>query len=175
LSWTACEDDTNTSCLTFQQNSNWAAGEPLKTDRTIQFPTNYTGQGFTNDGSFFFLKSRTDDVVTFYWSLCGFASCEEYGIFPLDTSLPDMIPFDDDVLMNNTNSGVGYYIQNDLTEYVEFCENDVVVAVFYHNTNATADGALFLKLDDDRLYAALMVQYGSTQQQEVEDILQTVL
>ena len=172
----ACDDDTNTStCLTFQQNPAWAAGESFKTNRTIQFPANYMGDGFSNYGDFWFLKNRTDGTVTFYWSLCGFAWCEEYGIFPLNTPLPTTIPSHDDALTNNTDSGIGFYIQNDLTEYIEFCENDIPVAVFYYNTNATADGALFLKLDDDQLYAALMVQYDSTQQGEVESILQTVL
>jgi len=176
LSWVACENEPNTpDCLTFQQNPAWATGEALKTNRTIQFPTTYIGQGFMNYGDFFFHKYRTDNAVTFYWSLCGFAGCEEYGVVPLNTPLPATISFEDVVLMNNTNSGIGFYIQDDLTEYVEFCENDIPIAVFYYNTNSTADGALFLKLDDGQLYAALMVQYNSTQQQEVESILQTVL
>lgn len=170
----ACEDDSAPSCLDFQQNPAWAMGELFKTDRTIQFPAIYTGNGFPNYGDFFFHKYRTDGAVTFYWSLCGFAGCEEYGLVPLNTVLPDTIAFEDDVLLNNTNSGIGFYIQNDLTEYVEFCEDGIPIAVFYYNTNSTADGALFLQLDDNELYAALMVQYDNTQQQEVESILQTV-
>ncbi len=172
----ACEEEPEMpDCLTFQQNPAWATGEPFKINHTIQFPATYTGQGFTNNGDFFFLKSREDDAVIFYWSLCGFAGCEEYGFFPLDTPLPDMLSSIDDALLNNTDSGIGFYIQNDLTAYIEFCENDIPIAVFYYNTNATADGALFLKLDDDQLHAALMVQYDNAQQQEVESILQTVL
>ncbi len=173
--FSACEEEPNTpDCLTFEQNPAWAAGELFKSNRTIQFPANYTGDGFTNNGDFFFHKYRTDNAITFYWSLCGFAWCEEYG-FLLDTPLPDNITVDDPVLINNTNSGLGWYIQNDLTAYIEFCENDIPIAVFYYNTNSTADGALFLKLDDDQLHTALMVKYDSTQQQEVESILQTVL
>jgi len=172
----ACENEPETrDCLTLQQNPAWAIGEPLKTNRTIQFPANYTGDGFTNNGDFFFHKYRTDEALGFYWSLCGFASCEEYGLTTLDAPFPNSIPFQDDLLMNNTNTGLGLNIQDDLTEYIEFCENNVVVAVFYYNTNPVADGALFLKLDDDQLHAALMVWYDSTQQQEVESILQTVL
>jgi len=176
MTWIACDDDTTTpGCPEFQQNPAWATGEALKTTRTIQFPATYAGSGFSNDGNFFFLKERADKAVTFYWSLCGFAGCEEYGFTALPSSLPTMIPYDDILLVNDTNSGVGYHIQNDLTEYIEFCENNTVVAVFYYNTNPTADGAFFMTLDDGQMYATLMVEYDSAEQQEVESILQTIL
>ncbi len=176
MTWLACDDDTTTSeCLEFQQNSAWATGEAFKTTRTIQFPATYAGSGFDSGGNFFFLKNRTDDAAIFYWSLCGFAGCEEYGFLQLPSPLPTTIPADDNLLINDTNSGIGYHIKNDLTEYVEFCENDVVTAVFYYNTNPTADGAFFLTLDDGQMYAALMVEYDSAEQQEVESILQTIL
>jgi len=113
--------------------------------------------------------------VTFYWSLCGFAWCEEYAITSLVTPFPANIIVSDDVLMNNTNSGLGLNVQNDLTEYVEFCSDGEVVAVYYYNILADVDGAFFIKFPDGQFYATVLTAYDIGEHQEVLDILETIL
>jgi len=108
-----CEDEPeNRECFLFQQNAAWTV-ETLKSTYTIQFPATYTGTGFFGNDNFIFHKYRSDNAVTFYWSLCGFAWCEEYGNAPLATPFPNNISFNDDVKE--------HFLSNSLTDSSMLC------------------------------------------------------
>lgn len=162
------ESNVEALCTTSEQNSTWTA-ENFKTDYTIQFPSTYKGDGAAENSSYYFDKYRTDNDVRFFWRHCGVAFCDEYGLVPLTTFRETITVPSSEIF----NTG-GYVVRNDLTEYKLFCDDNGIFAVFYYNTLPDADGALFLKLDDDQYYAAVLMNYKSTAQQEVEDILKTI-
>jgi len=155
-------------CTALESNPVWTV-ENFKTGYTLQFPPTYQGEGAATNSSYYFNKYRNDDNVRFFWTHCGVAFCDEYGLVPL-TTFRDTITAPSSEIFNTG----GYLVRNDLTEYKLFCDDDDVSAVFYYNTLQDADGALFLKLDDGQYYAAVLMNYKSTEQQEVEDILKTI-
>jgi len=167
---TSCDNNSNIQplCTTLESHPTWTA-ENFKTGYTIQFPPTYTGDGAASNSSYYFDKYRNDDDVRFFWRHCGVAFCDEYGLVPL-TTFRDTITAPSSEIFNTG----GYLVQNDLTEYKLFCDGDGLFAVFYYNTLPNADGALFLKLGDDQYYAAVLMNYKNTEQQKVEDILETI-
>jgi len=166
----SCNDNNNIQplCTSFQSHAVWAS-ENFKTGYTIQFPSNYEGDGETLSPAHYFNKNRTDNNARFFWSHCEWASCQEYGRVPL-TTLRDTIKAG---AVEIFNTG-GYLIRNDLTAHKIFCDSAGIAAVFYHNTQPDTDGALFIKQDDDKYYAAVMMHYDISTQQEVENILKTI-
>jgi len=166
----SCNNNNNVQplCTTLESNSVWTA-ENFKTGYTIQFPPTYVGDGSAEDSSYYFDKYNANSDVRFFWRHCGVAFCDEYGLVPL-TTFRDTITVPSSEIFNTG----GYVVRNDLTEYKLLCDSNGIGAVFYYNTLPDADGALFLKLDDDQHYAAVLMNYKSTAQQEVEDILKTI-
>lgn len=162
------ESNIEALCTAWEQNQTWTA-ENFKTDYTIQFPSTYKGDGASTSSNYYFNKYRKNKSVRFFWTHCGVAYCSEYGYLPLAT-LRDIITASSSEISNNGS----HWVRNDLTEYKLFCDDSGVSAVFYYNTLPDADGALFLKLDDDQYYAAILVNYKNTEQQEVEDIMRTI-
>ncbi len=156
-------------CTTFESHLVWTP-ENFKTDYTIQFPSTYIGNGDDGSPSYYFNKHRNDNNVSFFWTHCSVASCQEYGFVPLDVTFPDTISVASAEIFNTG----GLLVRNDLTQLKLFCDSTEIKAAFYYNTLADADGALFLKQDDDQYYAAVLMHYDSTEQQEVEDILKTI-
>lgn len=166
----SCNENNNVQplCTSLGSNAVWTA-ENFKTGYTIQFPPTYVGDGAAQNSSYYFDKYASSSDVRFFWRHCGFAFCDEYGLVPLTTFRETITVPSSEIF----NTG-GYVVRNDLTEYKLFCDDGDISAVFYYNTLPDADGALFLKLDDDQYYAAVLMNYKSTAQQEVEDILKTI-
>jgi len=165
----SCNDNNiQLLCTTLESNPVWTA-ENFKTAHTIQFPSTYTGDGASGNLDYHFDKYRSRGSIRFFWWHCGVSYCNEYGHTPL-TIFQDTISPSSTEIFNNG----GYWVRNDLTEQKLFCDDNGFDAIFYYNKLPDADGALFIRQDDGEYYAAVLMNYKNTAQQEVEDILKTI-
>ncbi len=120
------EIDNEITCIESVQNDQWET-ESFKTNYSIQFPSNYIGQGMIGFEGNIFDKKRNDSLVEFNYYYCSPLYCEDFG----DT-LADPIP----------NSLIALDKQNneaELNEKVLFCDNSVNIGILYHNLNDSAE------------------------------------
>ncbi|HRG22038.1 MAG TPA: hypothetical protein PLQ57_13445 [Saprospiraceae bacterium] len=162
LSFAACcdkePDISNTDCIEIQQNPDYIT-EDLNQDFTIQFPTNYTGDGLVVQKFANFLKF-SDKVIVKYSFLCPTDCIKFYG-WSLDHPIP--------------NSVIGSTIDatTSFDQKIEFCKNDIIEAIFYHNSDNLSFGTLYLQVEDKYLESA-KIQFEKEKLEEVISILKTL-
>ena len=154
------DEQIDMDCVENKQMDNWIT-ESFKSNYSIQFPSNYEGQGMVGFEGNMFSKIRSDSLVELSYMYCSPLYCEDFG----DT-LTEPIP----------SSIFAYKKQNtevELTEHVVFCLNDDKTTLFYHNMEEMAVGKLYMKING--LYLeAVSVFYDIGAHQEIENILKTI-
>lgn len=162
LSFAACCDKepeiSNTDCIEIQQNSNYIT-EDLNQDFTIQFPTDYTGDGLMVQKIANFLKF-SDKVIVKYSFFCPTDCIKFYG-GSLDHPIPNSV-------IGSTIDGTTAFDQK-----IEFCKNDIIEAIFYHNSDNLSFGTLYLKIEDQYLMSC-NIQFEKEKLEEVISILTTL-
>ena len=157
----SCNDNENDlDCIENQQIDNWIT-ESFKLNYTIQFPTNYEGHGMVGFEGNLFSKFSQDSLIELSYMYCSPLFCEDFG---------------DTLIVPVPNSIIAYDKQNievELTEQIEYCSENEISGIFYHNLGNNAVGKLYMKIDG--LYLeAVSVFYDIGTQQEVENILKTI-
>ena len=154
------DEQIDKNCVENKQMDNWIT-ESFKSNYSIQFPSNYEGQGMVGFGGNMFSKIRSDSLVELSYIYCSPLYCEDFGAI-LFEPIPSSI-----FAYNKQNTEV------ELTEQVLFCQNDDETALFYHNMEDKAVGKLYIKIDG--LYLeAISVFYDIDEHQEIENILKTI-
>ena len=154
------EEQIDMDCVENKQMGYWII-ELFKSNYTIQFPSNYEGQGMVGFEGNIFSKIRSDSLVELSYSYCSALFCEDFGD-TLNEPTPSSI-----VVYNKQHTEV------ELTEHVVFCLNDDKTTLFYHNMEEMAVGKLYMKING--LYLeAVSVFYDIGAHQEIENILKTI-
>ena len=154
------DEQIDKNCVENKQIDNWIT-ESFKSNYSIQFPSNYEGQGMVGFEGNMYSKIRSDSLVELSYMYCSPLYCEDFGAI-LFEPIPSSI-----FTYNKQNTEV------ELTEQVLFCQNDDETALFYHNMEDKAVGKLYMKIDG--LYLeAVSVFYDIDEHQEIENILKTI-
>jgi len=152
------ENKVHSDCIQMEQNPDFVS-EELNQDYTIQFPSDYKGEGLMIDESADFLK-YSDNVMVKYSFLCPTDCIKFYG-GSLDHPIPNFV-------IVSTIDGTLIFNQR-----VELCKNDIIEAVFYHNSDNLTFGTLYLRIEDKYLESA-NIQYKKEKAEEVISILMTL-
>ncbi|HRG40557.1 MAG TPA: hypothetical protein PLC27_04100 [Saprospiraceae bacterium] len=147
-----------THCIQMDKNPEYIT-EDLNQDYTIQFPSDYKGEGLIIGESANFLK-YSDNVQVKYSFLCPTDCIKFYG-WALDNPIPNSV-----VVSTIDETTI-------LDQKEEFCKNDIVEAIFYQNSEKLAFGTLFLKNKDQYLESA-NIQFKKEKTEEVISILMTL-
>ena len=155
-----CKDDENvlSDCIQMEQNPDFVT-EELNQEYTIQFPSDYKGEGLMIDESAHFLK-YSDNVMIKYSFLCPTDCIKFYGVI-LNQPIPKSV-------IGSTIDGTTIFDQR-----VEFCKNDIIEAIFYYNSDDLSTCTLYLKIEDQYLESA-NIQFKKEKASEVISILMTL-
>jgi hypothetical protein len=153
--------DTNINCINMEVNPNFTT-EAFKDGYTIQFPSEYTGDGLLKDESVTFEKRSGSDLYFSY-----LYSSPIDGLIFFGQKLSNQIP---DKLESPFQS-----LTENLALKKEFCLNDEIEAIFYYNldVNTTSYGKLYMK-HNDWYYEALNVTFRAELLDEVEAVIKTI-
>lgn len=158
---TDSDDSLTNGCIEISQNPDWKT-EDFKTSFTIQFPDNYEGVGMTGFEGNSFSKKRNDGKIELEYYYSNGAYSLDFGI-ALNGSIPDSIDSKD-----KSRSETILAIRK------EFCSNNDIIGYFYFNEEVNSTGKYFMKRDSVYL-EGLKVYFNSTELQEVENIIKTVV
>lgn len=147
-------------CIEKSENPNWIT-EDFKHNYTIQFPSNYLGNGMMEFEGVFFNKRRDDGEIEFNYNFCLLIYCDQYGD-TLNESIPDSIIAKDKI---------GATIS--LTSKKNFCLNENSVGILYYNSEQNSTGKYFMR-HDSYFLDALTVYFEKDEYQEVENIIKTI-
>ena len=152
----------NTDCIEMQQNQNFKT-EDLNQDYTIQFPLDYTGQGLVIEGDDWRLASflKLSDHVKVNYTFHCITGCVKFYGGPLNQPIPNTI-------IGSTIDGTTTFDQK-----LEFCKNDIIDAIFYHNSDDLSFGTLYLEVEDQYLESATF-EFKKEKLEEVKSILKTL-
>lgn len=158
----SCKKDNSTinDCLSLELNANWAS-ENFKRSYSIQFPSDYEGNGMVGFEGNVFSKSRKDKKIKFQYAFCSPLFCNDFGKELVNSN-------DSSISITDTNGQ-----QLTLNKKINLCENDKVVGVYYYIDRPNALGKLFWK-QENSFREALTVEYEVAFQNEVEQILKTI-
>lgn len=151
-------DFPNTDCIEMEQNPNFTT-EDLNEEYTMQFPNDYQGEGLIVDEYAEFLK-YSDDVVIKYSFLCPTDCIKFYGGL-LDHPIPNFV-------VGSTIDGITI-----LNQKVEFCKNEMIEALFYHNSADLSFGILYLNVED-QYFESATIQFKKEKLGDVIAILSTL-
>lgn len=149
------------NCINMEANSNYIT-EPFKEGYTIQFPSEYIGEGLKIDLIPTFEKKSPSDLNFSYF----YSSPDDGLIFfgqKLANPIPDKLESPSQLLSEN------------LALKKEFCINDDIEAILYYNLDANAKsyGKLYMKLSD-WYYEGLNVTFKAALFDEVISIIKTI-
>ncbi|HMR87859.1 MAG TPA: hypothetical protein PKD51_06880, partial [Saprospiraceae bacterium] len=153
--------DTNIICINMEANPNFPT-EAFKDGYTIQFPSEYTGDGLLIDESATFEKKSGTDLYFSYLYSSPVDGLIYFGQ-KLATPIPDKLQILSQSLTGN------------LALKKEFCLNDEIEAILYYNleTNTTSFGKLFMK-HNDWYYEGLNVTFRAELLDELEAVIKTI-
>lgn len=153
--------ESTINCINMEANTNFIT-EPFKEGYTIQFPSDYTGEGLKKDFFATFEKKSLSDINFNYLYL----SIDDGLIYfgqKLANPIPDKLESPSQLLTEN------------LALKKEFCINDDIEAILYYNldANATSYGKLYMK-HNDWYYEGLNVTFKAELFEEVISIIKTI-
>ena len=148
------------NCLQLGTKPNWTTVN-FKAEYTIQFSSDYEGQGMVGFEGNTFYKWRVDKKVRMNYSFCSPLWCDDFGN-DLDN------PNSSSITITEPNGQ-----QLILDKRKNLCNNNTTVGIYYYTDNAYSVGKLFWKRDN-KYQEALTVHYEKEFQNEVEQILKTI-
>ncbi len=158
------KEEANFDCIEMSQNDSYTTipfKKKTKTNEayTIQFPDNYTGSGLGFVAESIGFEKKSNKNTTFYFLYPCATDCIEYFGSKLDNPMPSSI--------EHPLSRIA------LDKKINFCLNEEVEAIFYHNNLKNSKGVLYMKTNSD-YKTGLYVDFPHEHLDEVISIIKTI-